>query len=177
MTQGSQHEQNTDKIDRRAVWETYRSLFESGAARFHGPDSAVSIVQLPSVLVAYRLPVGRNPDSLRSRFRKKEISYTAIYHHFARWSQDGSLKQVWQQSILTIRSDLNLTALNLDGTHSLAKKGGGLSPTNDARKARPAIFCRLWMRTAMSWRQRALWRAIIMMPMTSNLISKQPSRR
>lgn len=68
--------------------------------------------------------MGRNRNSLRSRFRKKEISSSAIYHHFARWSHDGSLKQVWQQSILTIRSDLNLSALNLDGTHSLAKKGG-----------------------------------------------------
>jgi hypothetical protein len=68
--------------------------------------------------------VGRNPDRLRSRFRKKEISYSAIYHHFAGWSHDGSLKKVWQQSILTIRPDLNLSELNLDGTHSLAKKAG-----------------------------------------------------
>ena len=31
---------------------------------------------------------------------------------------------MWQQSILTIKDDLNLSELNLDGTHSLAKKGG-----------------------------------------------------
>ena len=31
---------------------------------------------------------------------------------------------MWQQSILTIKQDLNLSELNLDGTHSLAKKGG-----------------------------------------------------
>jgi hypothetical protein len=57
-------------------------------------------------------------------FRKKEISYSAVYLHFAKWSRDGSLKKVWQQSILTIRDDLNLSELNLDGTHTLAKKGG-----------------------------------------------------
>jgi hypothetical protein len=34
------------------------------------------------------------------------------------------LKKVWQQSILTIQDDLNLSSLNLDGSHSLAKKGG-----------------------------------------------------
>jgi len=31
---------------------------------------------------------------------------------------------VWQQSILTIQNELNLSELNLDGTHTLAKKGG-----------------------------------------------------
>jgi hypothetical protein len=70
------------------------------------------------------VPVGGNPDCLSCGFRKKEISYSAIYLHFSHWSHDGSLKQVWQQSILTIQQDLNLSELNLDGTHSLAKKGG-----------------------------------------------------
>lgn len=68
--------------------------------------------------------MGRTPDCLRSGFRKKEISYSAIYLHFSRGSHDGSLKKVWQQSILTIQPELNLSELNLDGTHSLAKKGG-----------------------------------------------------
>jgi transposase len=68
--------------------------------------------------------VGRNPGGDCTRFRKKEISYSAIYRHFSHWSHDGSLKKVWQQSILTIRDDLNLSELNLDGTHNLDKKGG-----------------------------------------------------
>lgn len=70
------------------------------------------------------MPVGRNPDCVSTGFRKKEISYSAVYLHFSRWSHDGSLKKIWQQSILTIQQDLNLSELNLDGTHSLAKKGG-----------------------------------------------------
>jgi hypothetical protein len=68
--------------------------------------------------------VGTNTDCDQTRFRKKEISYSAIYQHFSQWSQDGGLKKVWQQSILTIQDDLNLSELNLDGSHSLAKKGG-----------------------------------------------------
>jgi hypothetical protein len=31
---------------------------------------------------------------------------------------------VWQASILTIQGDLNLSELNLDGSHIIAKKGG-----------------------------------------------------
>jgi len=58
------------------------------------------------------------------RFRKKEISYYAVYHHFRKWSKDGSLEKVWMGSILTILSDLDLSELNLDGSHAIAKKGG-----------------------------------------------------
>ena len=57
-------------------------------------------------------------------FRKKEISYSAVYHHFYKWSHDNSLKNLWKNSILTIRDDLNFSELNLDGSHTLAKKGG-----------------------------------------------------
>lgn len=70
------------------------------------------------------MPVGRDPHCVHTGFRKKEISYSAVYQHFSHWSHDGSLKKVWQQSILTIQPDLNLSELNLDGSHSLAKKGG-----------------------------------------------------
>ena len=55
---------------------------------------------------------------------KKEISWHAIYYHFRKWSRDGSLERVWQGSIMTISKDLNLSELNLDGSHVLAKKGG-----------------------------------------------------
>jgi hypothetical protein len=62
-------------------------------------------------------------DCWRKR-RKKEISWQAVYYHWQKWSADGSLKRVWQQSIQTIQTDLNLSHLNLDGSHALAKKGG-----------------------------------------------------
>ena len=56
--------------------------------------------------------------------QKKEISYQAVYHHFRKWSRDGSLQKVWEHSIVTIADDLNLSELNLDGSHTIAKKGG-----------------------------------------------------
>lgn len=55
---------------------------------------------------------------------KKEISWQAVYYHFQKWSADGSLERVWQHSVETIRKDLDLSQLNLDGSHALAKKGG-----------------------------------------------------
>jgi len=68
----------------------------------------------------YRLPI--DPDPIDPE--KKEISWHAVYYHFRKWSRDGSLERVWQGSIMTISADLNLSELNLDGSHALAKKGG-----------------------------------------------------
>lgn len=47
-----------------------------------------------------------------------------MYHHFRKWSRDGSLKRVWEHSINMIRDRLDTANLNLDGSHALAKKGG-----------------------------------------------------
>ena len=68
--------------------------------------------------------MGAITDCQAAACRKKEISYTAIYGHYARWSRDGSFKRVWQHSLRTIQTDLDVSELNLDGTHCLAKKGG-----------------------------------------------------
>ena len=52
-----------------------------------------------------------------------EASYQVPYYHFRKWSRDGSLQRLFDASILTIRGELNLSELNLDGSHSAAKKG------------------------------------------------------
>lgn len=56
-----------------------------------------------------------------------------MYYHFCKWSRDGSLKSVWQGSIAAIKPLLDLSALNLDGSHAIAKKGGE-SVTYQGRK-------------------------------------------
>lgn len=55
---------------------------------------------------------------------KKEISYQAVYYHFRKWSRDDSFKKVFKNSIQTIKEILNLSEINLDGSHTIAKKGG-----------------------------------------------------
>jgi len=47
-----------------------------------------------------------------------------VYHHYRKWSGDGSLKKVWQASIVCISGQLDLQHINLDGSHAIAKKGG-----------------------------------------------------
>lgn len=56
--------------------------------------------------------------------------------HFAHWCRDDSFKHLWQQSIRTIHDDLDVSELNLDGTHALAKKGGESVAYQGRKKAK-----------------------------------------
>ena len=53
----------------------------------------------------YQLPIVAEPGNPD----KKEISYDAVYYHFRKWSRDGSLRRVWEHSIMTIAPALNLS--------------------------------------------------------------------
>jgi transposase len=69
----------------------------------------------------YRLPVS---GSKAERASRGEPSWQAVYYHWQKWSADGSLERVWQASVQQVSSQLDLTQLNLDGSHAIAKKGG-----------------------------------------------------
>jgi transposase len=80
----------------------------------------------------YRLPIAPAPDCAE----KKEISHDAVYYHFRKWSRDGSLQKLWEGSIMTIATVLNLSELNLDGSHVIAKKGGEAVAYQGRKKAK-----------------------------------------
>ena len=66
------------------------------------------------------LPVPRTAEG------KPQIHYTTIYKVFAKWSDDGSLKQPFIASVRHLAShrQLDLSILHGDGTNTVAKKGG-----------------------------------------------------
>ena len=81
-------------------------------------------------LILYRLHTGcqwkRLPVSADAKVRQArgEPSWQAVYHHWQKWSADGSLSRVWQSSLSSIAAEVDMSAINLDGSHSIAKKGG-----------------------------------------------------
>jgi len=79
-----------------------------------------------------QLPIDPKPDEPE----KKELSYHAVYHHYRKWSRDGSLQKLWYHSIECIEPVLNLSELNLDGSHTIAKKGGQSVAYQGRKKAK-----------------------------------------
>jgi hypothetical protein len=73
--------------------------------------------------------------------KKPEISRSSVYHNFGKRSNDGRLKRLWEQGTERIRILSDLSELNPDGTHIMAKKVGNLLNVKDAKKLRQAIHC------------------------------------
>ena len=133
----TQPERYPDTLNRRTVQRTCQSLPEQGQAWFCVPHSALQGFQLHSLSSAHGLPRGADSHGRRpARPSKKEIRWQAVYSHFRQWSQDGSLKQVWQGSMAAIEPWLDLSELNLDGAHASAQKGGASVAYAGRKKAK-----------------------------------------
>ena len=70
------------------------------------------------------------------------MSWQVPCYHFYKWSDDGSLQRLFEAGILLIKYELNLSALNLDGSHTVAKKGAKVSRITGGSARRPATSCR-----------------------------------
>jgi hypothetical protein len=81
------------------------------------------------------LPIEKNDDGT------PVMSFQVPYYHFRKWSKDGSLRRLFDASIISIKGELNLSELNLDGSQSAAKKGAKKSPIKDERRPKPATSC------------------------------------
>ena len=66
----------------------------------------------------------------------KLLTWQAIYWHFRKWSRDGSLEAVWQNSLEKIKKNEDFSELELDGSQTIAKKGGEEVKYQSRKKAK-----------------------------------------
>jgi transposase len=52
------------------------------------------------------------------------ISWNTIYYHFRKWSKDGSWKKMWTKLLSIHKAELDMSSVQLDGSHTPAKRGG-----------------------------------------------------
>jgi DDE superfamily endonuclease len=131
------HEHYSYKFNARTVRAVPPSRVECCQARLRMQHPTLQSLQLYPVSLAYRLSVGASAHRQRLRRPpKKEISYHAVYHHYRKWSRDGSMERVFQHSILCIREQIDTHHLNLDGSHAPAKKGGEAVAYQGRKKAK-----------------------------------------
>ncbi len=87
------------------------------------------------------LPIERKADG------QPEMSWQTPRYHFYKWSRDGSFQRLFEAGILTIKYELNLSKISVDGSQTVAKKGAKVSPIKSGRKQRPVTFYRPSMPT------------------------------
>ena len=52
------------------------------------------------------------------------ISWNTVYYHFNKWSKDGSWKKMWTKLLSLNKMTLDMSSIQLDGSHTPAKRGG-----------------------------------------------------
>jgi len=76
--------------------------------------------------ILYKLKTGVQWRHLPMRqfFGFIKYSWQSVYYHFNKWSQTGVWEDCYKRLIYDYRTNLDMSVINLDGTHTPAKRGG-----------------------------------------------------
>ncbi len=58
------------------------------------------------------------------QFFRVKYQWQSVYYHFQKWCKDGSWEQVWSTILERHKSLLDMSSIQLDGTHTPTKRGG-----------------------------------------------------
>lgn len=84
-------------------------------------------VELYQVIQAilYRLKTGCQWRQLPMKeFFRVRYKWQAVYYHFQKWSKDGSWERLWTVVLNEHKNLLDMSSIQLDGTHTPTKRGG-----------------------------------------------------
>ncbi|MFN8576722.1 MAG: IS5 family transposase [Candidatus Sericytochromatia bacterium] len=88
--------------------------------------------------ICYRLKTGCQWRELpiKQFFEGDCPSWQTIYYHFNRWSKNRDFKALWEKILIKFNSILDLDVINLDGSHTIAKRGGEKVDFQTRKKAK-----------------------------------------
>lgn len=61
---------------------------------------------------------------MRELFGTTQYSWKSVYHHFSKWSKVGAWDEVWIKLLETHKNKLDMSCVQLDGSHTPVKRGG-----------------------------------------------------
>jgi transposase len=105
-----------------------------------GKRGAKSEVALSDVVAAilHRLKTGDQWRCLplKEFFERGAITWNGVYYYFNKWFKDGSFQKAWMAILQQHKGLLDLSSLQLDGSHTLAKQGGEAIGYQGRKKAK-----------------------------------------
>jgi hypothetical protein len=70
------------------------------------------------------------------QFFRTKYSWDSVYYHFQKWCKNGSWQRLSQILLVKFKSVLDLSTIQLDGTHTTVKRGGEAVEYQGRRKCR-----------------------------------------
>ena len=76
--------------------------------------------------ILYKLKTGCQWHMLpvSSVFTRRVLHYKTMYGHFRKWSRNGEWEKVWGIVLKRYKSFLDMSSVDLDGSHTTALRGG-----------------------------------------------------
>ena len=76
--------------------------------------------------ILYKLKTGCQWHMLpvSSLFSKRVLHYKTVFGHYRKWCKLGVWQQIWEKLLNKYKSKLDLSVVNLDGSHTPALRGG-----------------------------------------------------
>jgi transposase len=76
--------------------------------------------------ILYKLKTGVQWHQLpvKALFDQTPLTWNAVYYHYRKWCLSGSLKDCWIKFLQSHKQDLDLSSVDLDGSHTPAIRGG-----------------------------------------------------
>lgn len=90
-----------------------------------GPKCKVGLWRIVRAIL-YRLKTGTQWRELplKSLFGRHTISWQSVFYYFSKWSKDGSWYRLWTIILELNRQFLDMSSVELDGSHTPTKRGG-----------------------------------------------------
>ena len=109
-------------VDKITIEQWILPYLSKGKRGFGTKTPLYQIVEI----ILYRLKTGCQWRELpiKQFINDGNMSWQNIYYYFNKWSKDGSWRQVWIEFLKANKTHLDLSCVQLDGSHTPAKRGG-----------------------------------------------------
>lgn len=75
--------------------------------------------------ILYRLKTGCQWRELPiKQFFRVSYQWQSVFYHYQKWCKDGSWQNLWTKILSKYKSLLDMSSIQLDGTHTPSKRGG-----------------------------------------------------
>lgn len=90
-----------------------------------GFPPTVPLVEIVNAIL-YKLKTGVQWHQLpvKALFEQRSLTWNAVYYHYRKWCLSGVLKNCWVELLTTHKQKLDLSSVDLDGSHTPAIRGG-----------------------------------------------------
>jgi transposase len=103
-----------------------RYILANLSVGMRGKECSKELMREVVGLILYRLKTGCQWRLLPTKafFTGKALSWQGVYYHFNEWVKDGSWSKVWIAILSAHKNELDLSSVQLDGSHTICKQGG-----------------------------------------------------